>query len=1004
MSVSHQERKTAIAKLVRKYEAHRKHYRSSAFNETMLRSEFLDPFFELLGWDIKNTSGSSTHEREVILEESLKSNANTSSKKPDYTFRLYGERVFFLEAKKPSVSIERDSEPAKQVRRYGFSAGLKISVLSNFEYLCIYDTTRVVEPNDSRSYCLIKEYHYSDYESAIDEIYERLGKESVYDGTFNKVWQSIERNVSTVSVDKLFLEQINEWRLLLGNHILTVCPDMDVTELGDIVQSYINKILFLRVCEDRNIEIFQRLLKIAEDGDGNALIAKFQEADNRYNSGLFKQKLSTHVIYNIKSAFWKIIRQLYYPDSPYSFAVLSSDILGRIYEIFVTQRLCYQNGELCIVVKLENKDRNVVTTPNFIVREILRKVIKAADVDNFAENILYKKFADIACGSGSFLLELYQFLCDSLLDYYQKNKKENLIKIGISRYKLPYTTKVRLLLNCIYGVDKDFNAVEACKFGLLLKLLEDENIETIAEQVPILPSLDENILFGNSLLQQNNVSEAHKEEINPFNFGELRFNFIVGNPPYMKTEDMKKYTPLEHRLYPSVYKTAYKQYDKYFLFIERALQLLTEDGVLGYIIPNKFMKVGAAKELRALITQGKKLHQLISLGAHQVFEDKSTYTCIIILTQQQNDYFMYSEVTDFNSWVLRSGSALESSQREISQYNDSTWLLCTDKYRDILNKILIKSRPLGAVLGKSCIFNGIQTSANKVYIFTPTYEDDDFYYFTACNQKEYQVEKSVTKPYFETTHGEGQLSSFCSLKANARVIFPYKKQENGKVDFINITDLQRNYPFLFAYFCDMRERLEGRNIKPDPQTENEWYRYGRQQSLDACEIEEKIIVGVLAQENKYAIDKSSTLVSSGGTAGYCMVYVPYGKPYSIYYIQAILGSRQGEWLASLYGEIFRGGYIARGTKVLQQLPIRVIDFSNTDDVRTHNDIVGRQMKIIEIGDRIELCRGNLRKCIPLERSLEELVETQQKAINKLYGMTDDEVKQIPQISKIYAAN
>jgi transcriptional regulator with XRE-family HTH domain len=93
--------KMTIKQLIEKYQSDRNYYLTNKYNETLLRSDFLDPFFELLGWDIKNNAGKPTNEREVILEEALKANASENSKKPDYTFRLFSERKFFLEAKKP---------------------------------------------------------------------------------------------------------------------------------------------------------------------------------------------------------------------------------------------------------------------------------------------------------------------------------------------------------------------------------------------------------------------------------------------------------------------------------------------------------------------------------------------------------------------------------------------------------------------------------------------------------------------------------------------------------------------------------------------------------------------------------------------------------------------------------------------------------------------------------------------------------------------------------------
>lgn len=1003
-----QEIKNTIHALVEKYESNRNFYRTLNFNETQVRNEFLDPLFEVLGWDIRNMSGKKTNEREVLLEESLKADAATHSKKPDYTFRLFGERKFFLEAKKPCVDISTDDNPAKQVRRYGYTANLKISVLSNFEDLYIYDTSYKVEDGDTLVKARIKAYHYTDYENVAEELLELVGKESVYTGHFEEVWDDIELNVVHQSVDSLFLEQINQWRLMLGQQILSCDPDLEIDYLGDIVQSYINKILFLRVCEDRNIETYQRLLTIADHNSHKELVAKFKEADNKYNSGLFEELISEDVIGNISSSFWMIIRQLYFPESPYSFTVLSSDILGRIYEIFLAEKLAVVDGELKIVKKPENAERDIVTTPNFVVREILHQTAAEIIQGKTANEINNLKCADIACGSGAFLLELYQLLYDSLVDYYFENDRSKLVQTSIDTYKLPYEMKRNLLVNCIYGVDKDFNAVEACKFGLLLKLLEDEDVNSLSSFHPILPDLSNNIFYGNSLLSTADVPADDAFEINPFDFGDRTFDLIVGNPPYMKTEDIKAFTPKEKSLYEkgNRYTSAYKQYDKYFLFIERALNLLKPDGYLGYVVPNKFMKVGAAKELRNFIANNAYLKIMISFGAHQVFADKSTYTCIIVLEKNKHENFKYSEVSDFIGWRVRNVNAYKFCDRPSVTINADTWILCTDEHLPLLNAVTAHTKPLGDIVGDDYIFNGIQTSANKIYVFVPISETRTTYTFKAFDGNEYEVEKAVTKPYFKTAQGADAMSTYRTFKPNARVFFPYKKDNDGHLQLIPLTTIQRRYPLFYTFLMAAKPELDkaSRDIQPKPTTADEWYRYGRHQSLEACEVEEKMIVGVLAQTDKYAIDNNGTLVSSGGTAGYCLVSIPSDSQYSIYYIQAILGSIQGEWLASLYGEIFRGGYIARGTKVLKQIPIREIDFTDQNERNVHDDIADRQKRLIELGDKISKAAKNRRSLIPLQRQFDLLKHEQQNVINMLYGMTNDEVSLIPKIKELYAAD
>ena len=990
-----------IKQLIEKYQSDRDFYLTNKYNETLLRSDFLDPFFELLGWDIKNNAGKPTNEREVILEEALKANASENSKKPDYTFRLFSERKFFLEAKKPSVKIETDNEAAKQVRRYGFTAKLKISVLSNFEYLVIYDTSVKVEKEDIFQKSLVKKYHYTEYESKSEEIKQLLGKEAVYSGTFDSEWKGIENKLNLHSVDNLFLKQINECRKILGSEIHKYEPQMNEQQLNDVVQSYLNRILFLRVCEDRNIEDYQTLLKFANTNDFNALVKKFQEADKRYNSGLFDQLLKDKIVGNISSVFWTIIKQLYYPESPYSFSVFSSDILGRIYEMFLSEKLVVENGIVELIKKPENIDRDIVTTPSFIINDILRNTVLSKCKDKTDKEIMQLKFADIACGSGAFLLELFQLLNDILIDYFLKNDKSELIQTNNNTYKLPFEIKRKVLLNCIYGVDKDYNAVEATKFGLLLKLLESEDVNSIDKTKPVLPDLSENIFFGNSLLNPQQVEKKNQTEVNPFDFSKLRFDVIVGNPPYMKSEDMKNIIPLELPLYKTNYISAYKQFDKYFLFLEQGLNLLTADGILGYIVPSKFAKVGAGKKLRELLAEKECLHSIVSFGANQIFADKTTYTCLLILNKKPQNTFQYAEVKSLSSWKIRNAEAVKFASKKTDKLDSEVWVLVPPELTNAYNKIVSQSVKLADLIGDDNIFNGIQTSANDIYIFTPNKEDKKHYFFSK-KETEYKIEKKITKPYFQTSSGEDNLNTYRTFKPNARVIYPYTPTKTG-VDIIPLAAIQKKFPLAYAYLQKHKAILNNRDIKPIPQTQEEWHRYGRHQSLDSCGLPQKIIVGVLSVGDKYAIDIYGTLISSGGTAGYCVVGVPENSEYSIYYIQAILNSKYLEWFSALCGEVFRGGYIARGTKVLKNLPIRKIDFANVKEKTLHDKIVLTQKELISIYDQIDANAGSKRVITPLQAQFAREKANLEKQLAKLYHLGDDDLL-IPLIKELYEAN
>lgn len=993
-----------IKQLVDKYNSNRNQYITSGYNETLLRSDFLDPLFELLGWDIKNNSGMPTNEREVILEEPLKANVFENSKKPDYTFRLFSERKFFLEAKKPNVDIQNNNETAKQIRRYGFTAKLKISVLSNFEYLIIYDCSVKVEKEDTYQKALIKKYHYTEYESKFDEIKKLLGRDVVYNGQFEVEWQEIETKINQYSIDHLFLSQINEWRKLLGSEIYRHQPKISEQQLNDIVQSYLNRVIFLRVCEDRNLEGYQTLLVFANSKDFKALIEKFEQADQKYNSGLFDQILSDKIIENVSSVFWTIIKQLYYPESSYSFAVFSSDILGNIYEIFLSEKLIIENNQIQLVKKEENVDRDIITTPTFIIKDILRHTVIPKCINKTDKEILQLKFSDISCGSGAFLLELFQLLNDTLIDYYVRGDKSNLIRTDIDTYKLNFETKKTLLLNCIFGIDKDYNAVEATKFGLLLKLLETENDASVNSQKPVLPELGNNIFYGNSLIAPKDVKNKNeRSSINPFDFGNRKFDVIVGNPPYMKSEDMKNITPLELPIYKNEFESAYKQFDKYFLFIEQGLNLLTDDGVLGYIVPSKFSKVGAGKALRKIIRTNGNLRTIISFGANQIFGSKTTYTCLLILGKKKSNDFQFSEVKSLKAWKTRSSSNIAFDTKQTSLLDDEVWVLVPSELLSAYNKIVKQSISLADLVSEDNIFNGIQTSANDIYIFIPTKEDKQFYYFEKKGTS-WKIEKSFTKPYFQTSSGEDNLNTYRSFKPNARVIFPYQISKKG-AEFIPLKTVRKDYPFAYNYLIHNKEKLDNpkRDIKPEPTTNNEWYRYGRHQSLDSCGLPEKIIVGVLSLGNKYAIDFHGTLITSGGTAGYCIIALPPKSHYSIYYIQALLNSKYLEWFSALYGEVFRGGYIARGTKVLKNLPIRKIDFNKEEEKGMHDSIVGLQKELIEIQDHIDLNVGNGRELVKLNRQFNEIKIDLETKLSVLYNLGEDD-NLIPLIKELYAAN
>jgi len=988
-----------LQKLIDKYHTNLDYYRSTRYNETQLRTDFLDQLFSILGWDITNANGKTTNEREVLVEEGLRVRAGDNTKKPDYTFRLFAERRFFVEAKKPSVLIEVDSESAKQVRRYGFTAKLKISVLTNFEHIALYDCSNQVSENDAANNSRIKLYHYTELIEKFDEINILIGRDSVYSGQFDNEWSTIESKISRFSVDDLFLQQINRWRLILANEFLIIKPELNEEELNDLTQHYINSIVFLRVCEDRDLEDYETLYYFAKNKDFKSLVQKLKSSDRKYNSGLFSLSHISVLINNVNSSIWTIIEELYFPQSTYSFSVFSSEILGNIYEVFLSERIrINSDGTIDLQPKKDHVDRDVVTTPGHVIRDIIRNTVIEFCQNKTDIEILSSKFADIACGSGAFLLELFQTLQDILIDYYIQHDKSKLQQLTQHSFKLTLDVKKEILTKCIFGVDKDFNAVKACSFGLLLKLLEGESKYTIAPHTSILPKLSSNILFGNSLIDlTDSVSILDAKTVNPFNI-EQQFDVIIGNPPYMATEHMKQLTPLELPIYKTKYKSAHKQFDKYFLFVERSMQLLKDNGYLGYILPSKFTKVGAGQGLRALLTDKKYLSKLISFGASQVFKDKTTYTCLLFLRKSQQSYFDFYEVKSYRKWLTREENFTDVITYKSDKLNSDTWIL-EKETNDILNIIYSKSELLGNILGKKAIANGIQTSANEFYVHKEIKTEHNLIYFT-YEGNVHHVEKELTRPYFETQRsGEEHFYTYKNVEPNAFVIYPYRKKGN-LIELVKYDELETQYPKMFLFLQGLKRHLNNskRSIKPDPATANEWYRYGRSQGLENCDVPKKLIVGVLSNGYKYSIDEHRTFVSSGGTAGYSIINVPDSCPYSIHYIQAVLSSKYLEWFASIYGEIFRGGYVARGTKVQTRMPIPKIDFRDEVQKNNHDHISQLQKEMNDLYS--EISKSNERSKLVLQRQFDSLATKMDLLTKSLFdlGTLDGS---IPTIEELY---
>ncbi|NHB70382.1 Eco57I restriction-modification methylase domain-containing protein [Perlabentimonas gracilis] len=758
-----------VEELVIRFEEQIESYKQADYNETLTRRDFIDPFFKALGWDVDNSQGFAEAYREVIHEDRVK--VGKATKAPDYSFRLSGgKRLFFVEAKKPSVSIKDDISVAYQIRRYGWSAKLPVSIITDFEEFAVYDCTKKPKPTDKSSTARIKYINYKDYLTEFDFLWDTFSKEKVLKGSFDKYIQSDTAKKGTATVDNDFLESLDKWRTYLATSISLRNKDLDEEELNYVVQLLIDRLIFLRIAEDRGVENYGQLKNsVNQKGESyQNLFFNFKQADEKYNSGLFdfKKDVISEKITIDNKVIKTIVNEMYYPESPYEFSVISVEILGSAYEQFLGKQIRITSGHRA---KIEEKPEvrkagGVYYTPQYVVDYIVEKTVGQLINGKTPKQIKNIRIVDPACGSGSFLIGAYQFL----LEYHKNYYTEKGTKIGkkdspiTPSGELTSSEKKKILLNNIYGVDIDVNAVEVTKLSLLLKCMEGETATTIAQQQKLwherlLPTLDDNIKSGNSLIDLDFydavIDFGEEKKVKPFNwqkaypevFKDGGFDAVIGNPPYGAT-----FSESELSYFKTRYNTSVWRGESYLLFIEKGLVLLKQKGLLGYIIPDTLLNLGFSGSTRKYILQNSLLSELVLLPSN-VFSG-ATVDTIILLTQksQQKEPFHKSDVS-VKAFNKRSTiSSIDNPERSFTvntavwQKQDAFNLQSDSQELELLEKIESGQKKISDIAE---MFSGIK--AYEVGKGTPPQTNiiRDEKPFTSSNQ-----ESTDWKPFFDGKH------------------------------------------------------------------------------------------------------------------------------------------------------------------------------------------------------------------------------------------------------------
>jgi type I restriction-modification system DNA methylase subunit len=966
---------------------------SSAYQETEVRVEFIDPFFNLLGWSMANTAGQPSRMRDVLREESQI--VEGPAKKPDYTFRIATIKKFFVEAKRPSVDIRAHRESAFQVRSYGFSAGLSISILTNFRTLRIYNTS--IEPNstDDADVALLMSVDYEEYLSRFDEIYEILNRDNVVRGNYERIFGVSPSGNIPVNIS--FLSRINNWRIRIAQDLYSRYPRLNIEELSDLTQKIINRIIFIRMCEDRGIEGLDDLRTVARRRNLFDLRAFFKRLDDRYNTGLFdvvSDRFQDILEINVE-IFLQIVDEVYSPNSPYSFSVLDADFLGHVYELFLWQRLAINSSnEIVLEDKPTYEHREKVTTPQPIVDELVRRTFELkfndlhANTEINLDTIKSIRVLDVAVGSSRFLLKAFDELIELAIEILHNENNTTLIyRVNNNNYKLAFEVKKEILQNCLFGIDIDFNAVEIARFSLMVRLLEEETSQTLPRGQKILPNLDNNILLGNTVVESDfpYTSGPVFDKTVPFNWEHTNlpeyFDVIIGNPPYLKTEDMKKENPEEIAYYKQRYSTPNKQFDKYFVFVELAITKLRSGAWFGMVIPNKWITNESGSSLRKLLAENSYVSQIVNFGNLHIFDKNSAYVCMLILRKDGSDTFKFRYINSFQEFLQTPQETGYSQERSIiNTFRENPWVLPGNENEAlVLRKLKLNSIPISRLVK---IKNGIQTSANDIFLITNYIDEGDYIRFEKKGVH-WKIEKSITRPYINDS---SRVISYQPIQADSLMIFPYQYSSNGSPVTIDPEVMKRDFPYTFAYLESHRERLISRNVSPSPR-DGVFYAYGRHQALDAVFTIPKIVYTVNQRGDKYAIDFTGVCYASGGTAGEVAIYNPR-KGYSLEFFLGLLNQKAIEFFLRKRGSTFGDGWFSRGTGVLKDIPVPNLNIeNNTNHKATHDAIVTDVKKLIHIQSLLPTSTGRNQRLLKIR--IENYKSSIEVKFNSLWDFSEE---------------
>jgi len=630
--------KKEIQRLISSYEDLKKTGKYATFNEDDTCRVFLLPLFKALGWD--------TESKERPDEVKSQKEAG-GQRRVDYSFNISGSSVLFLEAKQLSADLY-DSRYVDQAINYGINKAVKFVILSDFEGLMVFNClVKRKRPQEKK----VIDLKYTDYLDRFDVLW-LLSRESIASDQLNKYAEKLGHIENRAPINEILLQKFLKWRDKLIRQISSDNSYLTKEDVAECVQKLLNRLIFIRTCEDRQIEEAYHLRNLLKQWQLDSskrlhvmLRDLYRDFDEGYNSNLFvgheldKIKISDDLLEEIICGLYEDHKE---DIDKFDFAAIDADILGSIYEQYLGT-IQKEHGK-----NTKRKSHGIYYTPKYIVDYIVKNTLGKV-IDDLIKNKEYSKIGklkvlDPACGSGSFLLKALQVFDEA----YAKTPEDK---------DYPKMRKIKALKQNIYGVDLDDEAAELTKLNLLLSAVSARKK---------LPNLDHNIECGNSLIDDPKVAGDKAFDWKkrfPDVMDKGGFDVIVGNPPYGAALASN-----EKNIFREKYISGKLEIDSFALFIEKGLSLLKEEGYFGFIIPNTILTLDKFAELRLFLLNHVHLYEIVNLGPG-VFEDSTISTILLFFSKNKpttaDEIFIKHGLSDHNHYEIRQKSLTRNSRAKI---------------------------------------------------------------------------------------------------------------------------------------------------------------------------------------------------------------------------------------------------------------------------------------------------------------------------------------------------